>query len=208
MSVDDNIEIAFPSLARVARSNTPRPVAPTAADAIDDPTPADSATDDFAWLTAIFADDETTIEELPKVEDLGDESSDSNGAGGPLDDRVEEAVIGPYEAPEGPPATEDTLVLPPGGPLDLATDPEPPGIDVSTARREGASETNRDFDPEAAQEPLTDDTDDPAWGDVSASGKARDLFPAGLAELKKTNGFREEILSTFSQMYRKSARPD
>ncbi|MBK5267994.1 MAG: hypothetical protein JJE47_11235 [Acidimicrobiia bacterium] len=213
MSADDNIEIEFPSLTRTVQSSTPRPGSAAAADAADGLAHDDSTADDFAWLTAIFADDdETTVEELTTVEDI-DDDSDPTGAGEPLVDQVEESVTGRTELLEDPPAPDDTLL-----PTDQIEDSlehldkvERPGIASSTLQRDAAIDTDRDhaLETEAAQQSSTDDSAGQMQHSTSTTITTRsDLVPTGLAELKKANGFREEILSTFSQMYRKSARPD
>jgi hypothetical protein len=158
-------------------------------------------------LTAIFADDdETTVEELDEHID----DPDSIAAGEPWADHVEESVIGRNELLEEPLVADDTRRPPDQlrfdespGRLDLAS---PPGVTPPTIQGDGDPESDRDTDTttEAAQKPSTDV---PAPHDESTTIRARTDLP-GLAELKKVNGFREEILSTFSQMYRKSARPD
>lgn len=217
MSADDNIEIEFPSLTRTAQSSTPRPgSAAAAADAADDLAQDDSTADDFAWLTAIFADDdETTVEELATVEDFDDDIDDTalTGAGEPFVDHVEESAIGRQDLLEDPLDSDDTLL-----PIDRFEDSaesidqtKQPGIAFSPLQTDAAPGVGGDLagDIEPEQEPSTDDSSGQIPEGASTAITTRgDLVPTGLAELKKANGFREEILSTFSQMYRKSARPD
>jgi hypothetical protein len=168
-------------------------------------------------LTAIFADDdETTVEELPTVEDPDDDIDDtaSIGAGDPLVDHVEEFAIGHKGLFEDPLASDDTLL-----PVDRVEDSpeyldqvEQPGIAASTLQTAAIrieADPEIDHDLEAKQQPSTDDSSGQIpHGTSTITTTPGDLVPTGLAELKKANGFREEILSTFSQMYRKSARPD
>jgi len=218
LSADDNIEIEFPSLARTVQSRTPRPGSAAAADAADGLAHDDSTADDFAWLTAIFADDdETTVEELTTVEDPDDHIDDtaSIGAGDPLVDHVEEVAVGHKGLLEDPLASDDTLL-----PVDRIEDSpeyldqvEQPGIAASTLQTDATLEIEGDPEigryVEAEQQPSTDDSSGQIpHGTPTTITTPGDLVPTGLAELKKANGFREEILSTFSQMYRKSARPD
>lgn len=217
MSADDNIEIEFPSLSRTVQSRTPRPGS-AAADASDGLPPDDSTADDFAWLTAIFADDdETTVEELTTVEDRDDDTDDtaSIGAGDPLVDDVEALAISHRGLLEDPLASDDTL-LPSdriGDSPEYLDQVEQPEITASMLQTDATLEVEDDPEIDRYLEADEPSSTDDSSGQISHGTSTTittpgDLVPTGLAELKKANGFREEILSTFSQMYRKSARPD
>lgn len=177
MSADDNIEIEFPSLKQTAPDPVERvPVG-------RDPGPIEAQlskpfeSDDLSWLTAIFADEDPDTD----ADEVTDHGTDT------VADEVEDPD--PGEGTEA--ATEldaPTIRLPGDPPV-----PPSPFIQPDDGHVEPASPPAEMPANSKADDP---DTDRPGSGNDEGGEESLDHEPT-----KKASGFREEIMSTFSQMY-------
>lgn len=197
MPADDSIEIEFPSLKRSAPELGGR-VEPERAPGPIEAQLSPSGDDDLSWLTAIFDDDDDASDDsnedsdadsddnspdylLAEVRGIPDRPSQGIAAPDPSeDDSIDDGTTDP--SPES-----DDL----DGYVEASIEDPRPGEPDPTETASAAAPVRADgvgVDPSV--DPGTDAEDNPADADGDSSSSA-----------KKVAGFREEIMSTFSQMY-------
>lgn len=196
MSADDSIEIEFPSLKQTAPNPVERVAVGRAPGPIEAQLSKAPESDDLSWLAAIFADDdpdpdpgETTDTDTDEVADQGTGEIDQ-GTGEITDHEAtadEVADIDPDDFT--PPTTElDLHALEP-----LSTPTETPALFIRPEDDLEPALTAVPTREPGAEEPVPDL---PEPTDRKAADESVEHRPA-----KKASGFREEIMSTFSQMY-------
>ncbi len=185
MSADDSIEIEFPSLKQTA----PNPVERVAVGRAPGPIEAQLSkvpeSDDLSWLAAIFADDDPDPEP---------------GTTDPDPDEVADRGITDHEATADEVAdTDPDDFTPPTAELDpdalepSSTPTEPPALFI---RPDDVLEPGLTAVPTREPEDEEPEPDVPEPTNQKAADESVDHRPA-----KNASGFREEIMSTFSQMY-------
>ena len=211
MSADDSIEIEFPSLKQSAPQLVERVEPKRAPGPIEAQLSGSSVDDDLSWLSSIFADD---------ADDDDDDDDDDDGAEAEVEVEVE-AHRGPGAAPgtDISHTAADALPDPTGAEPPVVLDGvlnDPPSdlSDGSADVFESDEGDEGDISPPPvrlyADGEMDDDAPDESEQIVSGSapgGADRDPIAAGTdldqpePPSKKVTGFREEIMSTFSQMY-------
>lgn len=209
MSADDSIEIEFPSLKQSAPQLVEAVESKRAPGPIEAQLTSSSGDDDLSWLSAIFADDED--DEVDEYDEYGEDGGDAEVDAGPGDpassDTPDDAPPGhargePPMVPDGP--TDDLLADLADGSADVFEDELVEDDDHDTSPPPVRLYADDDIEGAAPDEPepLVDSdpplviTDpDPIEPGTDSNG------PQPSSPSKKVTGFREEIMSTFSQMY-------
>ncbi len=199
MSADDSIEIEFPSLKQSAPKLVEGVEPKRAPGPIEAQLSSTSGDDDLSWLSAIFAEDDDDDEDdaAPKAEAGDRPSPDAFDAGPPDHTRAEPPLV-PDRLLDDPPAD---LSEGPGGVFE-ANVIEDDDLIPPPADRYAESDTDNDTEDAAPDESETmvNSDQDPIVADGDPIDAGTDLnHPSSPS--KKVTGFREEIMSTFSQMY-------
>ena len=224
LSADDSIEIEFPSLKQSAPQLIERVESKRAPGPIEAQLSGSAGDDDLSWLSAIFADDEG--EDDNNNSNNNADIASQAGVAVEVDPKTE-AGAGPADpvGSTGPDTPSDdwpdlTTAEPPivlEGLLDDLLDDQPP--DRSAGATEGSEadllEVVEDdlvappvpFIEDETYDDTADETDAAAGVDAAPDGADGDPRATGIdhtdapSRSKKATGFREEIMSTFSQMY-------
>ena len=217
MSADDSIEIEFPSLKQSAPHLVERVESKRAPGPIEAQLSASAGDDDLSWLSAIFADDEE--EPVPEVDGavavnvdvpVDADAGSADPASSEAPDTSETSAVAWRDATnaEPPPMVPEGLLDSPpvdvsheaadvfeGDPVEDDADIEDDAHDISPPPVRLYAEDETDDDAPDEYEPSVD-----TFADRDPIATETDQ-PEPPSPSKKVTGFREEIMSTFSQMY-------
>jgi len=222
LSSDDSIEIELPSLKQSAPQLVERVESKRAPGPIEAQLSGSAADDDLSWLTAIFADDEDNdsadddADADPAYQgevavEVDHETDADAGSADPVDSGAPgtPADAWPDLATTEPPISLESLLD--ATPADLSERAANGAAEGSEGGFNGVNDLLLPLVRPSLEEETYDDTPgeidapsdlDPAPG--SADGDALSTGtdqPDAPSRSEKATGFREEIMSTFSQMY-------